>query len=72
MAKTERGEYRCVAKQGYDGQPYLLFVQYSADIPAALTGKILSIDLRPGTILLDARAVADALDRLMVGLAVTD
>jgi hypothetical protein len=46
---TERSEYRCVVKEGSDGEPFLVFEPLRGEQPRALKGKLVSIDLRAGT-----------------------
>jgi len=68
---TQRGEYRCIVKEGASGQPFLVFELLRGDQPSALKGKLISIDLQPGTTIEKAQTLARELDKAMVGLAVT-
>ena len=70
MATTERAKFRCVVKEQPDGQPFLVFEPMGENLPT-LQDKLLSIDLRKGTSLAEAREIAAALDDHMVGIAIT-
>lgn len=68
---TERSEYRCVVKEFESAQPFLVFEPFSGEPPTALRGHLISIDLKPGTTLEEAKELASALNQKMIGLAVT-
>jgi hypothetical protein len=66
---TQHGKYRCLVKEG-TGTPFFTFEPLGEEL-REIEGKVLSIELRPGTTFEQAQALARELDRRMVGLALT-
>jgi hypothetical protein len=66
---TQRGKYRCLVKEG-TSTPFFTFEPLGEGL-REIEGKVLSIELQPGTTFEQAQALARELDRRMVGLALT-
>jgi hypothetical protein len=68
---TERSKYRCNVRESTSGF-FLAFEPTGGEQPRAIKGKLVCIDLRPGTTMEQAKALARELDKHMVGFAITD
>lgn len=68
---TERGQYRCVLKEGAS-TPFLALEPTGQELPTIQGRGILIIDLRPGTTFEQAQALARELDKYMIGVAIID
>ena len=70
---TQHGKYRCLVKEGTSTPfftPFFTFEPLGEGL-REIEGKVLSIELQPGTTFEQAQALARELDRRMVGLALT-
>jgi cell wall assembly regulator SMI1 len=69
---VERSKCRCTVKAYASGLPFIVFEPLAGEQPRAIRGKHISIDLRPGTTLGLAQALARELNKNIIGLAISD
>jgi hypothetical protein len=69
MTRTDRGRYRAFVKEYGDGQPFLALESMGDEIPM-LRNRHVSLDLKRGTTLDEARELATLIDKRVEGLAI--
>lgn len=69
-ALTEHAQYKFVVKEGSGGKPFLA-LEPAGEVLTVLGGGLLSLHLREGTTLDDARKLTDTLNRTFTSTAYT-